>query len=335
MKLRRIALATTAMTVLTLTAVAGYASAQDASGGDGTVVVVTGIRGSLQKSTATKKKSDAIIDVISAEDIGKFPDTNIAESLSHLPGVSIDHNFGEGEKVSILGTDPALNRIMVDGHTIASADWGGNPNDPTSRTFNYSLMGPEIVGQLKVYKSPEAWLDEGSLGGSVILETRKPLDLAAGTFFGSAGYSYNDRSEKGDVRASGLYSWHNANRNFGFLVAATYDKEQLHRAGIEYFGYMGDGSSFTGGFTPVTDASGNITGYTGPNINGAAPTVASFNALKAANVPCCVNWAYFDQTRQRASISAAVQSGYSGAGELPDGSGRAVGGGGAAERRGR
>ncbi|MBP2161600.1 MULTISPECIES: TonB-dependent receptor [Asticcacaulis] len=296
--------------ILMSTAIAGAmlscsAFAQD-NVDDSQDVVVIGIRGSLQKAAQLKKRTDAIVDAISAEDVSKFPDTNIAESLSHLPGVSVDRNFGEGEKVSIHGTDPALNRILVDGHSIASADWGGNPNDPTSRTFNYSLMAPEIVGQLKVYKNPEPWIDEGSLGGTVILETRKPLDLKAGTVAGSLGYSYNDRSEKGDIRGSALYSWRNSNRNFGVLVAATYDKQQLHRAGIEYFGYMGAGA-FNSAFTTTTDSSGNITAVSGPNINGAAPTVASYTQLAAANVPCCFNWAYFDQTRERKGLSAAVQ----------------------------
>ncbi|BBF79952.1 TonB-dependent receptor [Asticcacaulis excentricus] len=295
MSLKRSVLMSTALVGVMLS---GAAYAQQ--GNDVQEVVVVGIKGSLQKAAAIKKKTDAIVDVISAEDVSKFPDTNIAESLSHLPGVSVDRNFGEGEKVSIHGTDPALNRILVDGHSIASADWGGNPNDPTSRTFNYSMMAPEIVGQLKVYKNPEAWIDEGSLGGTVILETRKPLDLKPGTITGSLGYSYNDRSEKGDVRGSALYSWRNEARTFGILVAATYDKQQLHRAGIEYFGYMGAGA-FNSAFT----VSGN--NVTGPKINGAAPTLASYNQLAAANVPCCFNWAYFDQTRQRTGVSTAIQ----------------------------
>jgi len=93
-------------------------------------IVVTGIRGSLRSAIAVKRNANAVVDVISAEDIGKFPDRNVAESLSHIPGVSIDRRFGEGEKVAILGTDPALNRMLLDGHARTSADWGGNDNDP-------------------------------------------------------------------------------------------------------------------------------------------------------------------------------------------------------------
>ena len=309
MKYRDYVLVTTAMASLMLSSAV---MAQDAAPGDAASadtaqeVVVVGIRHSLQSSIKTKKNTDAIVDVITAEDVGKFPDTNVAESLSHLPGFSVDRMFGEGEKVSIHGTDPALNRMFVDGHSIASADWGGNPNDISGRTFNYALLAPEIIGKATAYKSPEAWIDEGSLGGTVMIETRKPLDLKPGTLSASAGYAYNDRSEKGNARGSVLYSWHNDNKNFGVLVAATYDKENLYRAGVEYFGYSG-GDSFDGSFTTTTDANGNVTAVTGPNINGAAPTPASYAEMNAARVPCCINWAYFDQTRERKGLSAAVQ----------------------------
>ena len=129
-------------------------------------IVVTSYAQSLRNAIDIKRNANAVVDAISAEDIGKFPDRNVAESLSHIPGVSIDRRFGEGEKVAILGTDPALNRMLLDGHALATADWGGNDNDPSSRTFNYSLLAPELVDQLEVYKSPEARLEDGSLGGT-------------------------------------------------------------------------------------------------------------------------------------------------------------------------
>lgn len=125
-----------------LTCVAVPAFAQDtvpAQQGDGEIVV-TGIRKSLQDAIATKKRADSIVDVISAEDVGKLADSNVAESLSRLPGVTVDHQFGEGEQLSIAGVEPALNRLTIDGHSVASADWGGNPSDRSSRSFNYSLL---------------------------------------------------------------------------------------------------------------------------------------------------------------------------------------------------
>ncbi|PTY08366.1 TonB-dependent receptor [Opitutaceae bacterium EW11] len=232
---------------------------------------VTGYRASLAKSLETKRESASIIDVITAEDVGKFPDTNIAESLSHLTGISVDHQFGEGEKVSILGTDPALNRLLVNGQTIASGDWGGNPTDTSGRTFNYTLLSPEIIGSVELYKASEARIDEGSIGGTVIVNTRRPLDLPANTVRASAGYAYNDRSEKGNLRGSVLYSWKSSDKKFGALAAVTHDKENLSRAGIEYWGFG---------------------------------TVAAANN---AMVPFGMNSAYFKQERRRDGIQAALQ----------------------------
>ena len=114
-------------------------------------IVVTGIRKSLTDSIRTKRKANSIVDVVTAEDVGKFPDNNVAESLSRLPGVTVDHQFGEGEQLSIAGVEPALNRLTIDGHSVASADWGGNPSDRSSRTFNYSLLSPTIISPAIVY----------------------------------------------------------------------------------------------------------------------------------------------------------------------------------------
>ncbi|TWB41061.1 TonB-dependent receptor [Nitrospirillum pindoramense] len=285
MGIKKYALVTTMlMSMGTGSFIAAQAYAADANPDDELQeIVVTSIRKSLERSIEVKRQANAIVDVISAEGVGKFPDTNVAESLSHLPGISVDHQFGEGEKISILGTDPALNRILVDGQTIASADWGGNPNDPNSRTFNYSLLSPEIIDQAEVYKSTEARIDEGSLGGTVIIHTRKPLDLDANTLRGSVGYSYNTRSEQGNPRGSLLYSWKNPASTFGVMVAGTYDKEDLSRAGIEFFGYQ-KGSTITSN-----------------------PTVTGSGSLANATFPAGINAAYFKQTREREGLQAAVQ----------------------------
>jgi len=268
-------------------------------------IVVTGIRGSLRSAIAVKREANAVVDVISAEAIGKFPDRNVAESLSHIPGVSIDRRFGEGEKVAILGTDPALNRMLLDGHALASADWGGNDNDPSSRTFNYSLLAPELVDRLEVYKSPEPRIEEGSLGGTVIVRTRRPLELKANSIFASGGYSYNDRSDKGNVRGSGLYSWKNDSETIGFLAAATYDKQSLTRSGVEFFGYQSGADFFQKDANGAVrrDASGQ-----GLLLNPAATvTGGTKEDLINAVAPFGINYAYFQQTRERKSFSGTAQ----------------------------
>jgi iron complex outermembrane receptor protein len=245
-------------------------------------VVVSGIRASYQRAIEAKRNADAIVDAISAEDVGKFPDQNVAESLSHLPGLAVDRQFGEGEKVSILGTDPALNRVLINGQTVATGDWGGNPNDPTSRTFNYLLLSPELIGLAEVYKSPEARIDEGSIGGTVIIHTRKPLDLKSNTLAASGGYEYNDRSEKGNPRGSVLYSWKNDEETFGVLAAYTHDKADLARAGLEIFGYSSAAS------------------FPAEKVTGGDPATAIY--------PAGINAAYFSQERKRDGFTTTLQA---------------------------
>lgn len=247
-------------------------------------ITVTGYRASLEKSQAVKRSANSIVDAISAEDIGKFPDINAAESLSHLPGISVDRQFGEGEKVSINGTDPALNRVLLNGQTIASGDWGGNPTDTSGRTFNYTLLSPEIIGLMEVYKTPEARIDEGSIGGTVIVHTRKPLDLPKNTIRGSIGYNYNDRSEEGNPRGSALWSWKNDDETFGALISATHDKQDLARAGIEYFGYT-----------------------TGEGIPASATITGDGSDVATARVPAGISSAFFQQTRERSGLQGALQ----------------------------
>ncbi|WP_141452904.1 TonB-dependent receptor [Pseudoxanthomonas sp. z9] len=268
-----------ALSAAVIACIAFNAQAQEASDLD--TVTVTGYRVSLEKSQAVKRSANSIVDAISAEDIGKFPDTNAAESLSHLPGITVDRQFGEGEKVSINGTDPALNRVLVNGQTIASGDWGGNPTDTSGRTFNYTLLSPEIIGLMEVYKTPEARIDEGSIGGTVIVHTRRPLDLPRNTLRGTVGYNYNDRSEDGNPRASLLWSWKNAAEDLGFLISATHDKQSISRAGLEYWGYT----------TGLPDTA-VISGEGDP---------------AAAKLPVGISSSYFQQDRERDGLQAALQ----------------------------
>lgn len=278
-------------------------------------VVVTGIRASLQQALDSKRNSDAIVDVITAEDVGKFPATNVAEAMTMIPGVTIDRLFGQGERVSILGTDPALNRTLLNGQSVASADWF--ILDHPSRTFNYSLLAPQIVGKVTVYKSPEAHIDEGSIGGTVIVETRKPLDLEDDfTIGGQIGYLYNDRDEDGKPQGSLMLGWKNQAETFGLVVSAQRTDETIRRDGIEAYGSVSarDYRDGQGGGGSVNNLPPDWSQP--PNPDGSQPTLpascvgACADTLEAnldARGPNSLSASFFEQDRKRNSYSLALQ----------------------------
>ena len=241
--------------------------------------VVSGIRSSLAASLDEKRKASGIVDVITAEDVGKFPDTNVAESLSHLPGITVDRLFGQGERVSILGTDPLLNRTLLGGQSVASADWF--ILDTPGRTFNYTLLAPEIVGRVEVYRTPEARHEEGSVGGTVNVHLRNPLEMKPLSFSGSVGYLYNHRHEDGEPNYSAMFSWRNPEKTVGFAVSAQYQNEHIRRDGIESYGTV-----------PATEYAGyrNATLLANPTARG----------------PNAIGTAFFNQDRERTSFTASL-----------------------------
>ena len=244
-------------------------------------VVVTGIRASIQASLDQKRKSDMVSEVLTAQDIGKFPDKNVADSLGRLTGVNVvtgsasAGGFGENQNVSIRGTDPGLNLTLLDGHSVATGDWFVLDQQNGGRSFDFSLLPSEIVGSLEVYKSSEADLQEGGIGGTINLHSRKPLDLPAGTVSLTGQMVYNDLASKWTPQASGLVSWKNADNTFGILVAGFFQKRDFRRDGQEFLGYQ------------------NVT-----NFAGTGQTVAAPNLIGAA---------YFRQQRTRKGGLVAVE----------------------------
>lgn len=199
------------------------------------VIEVIGYRASLRNSIEIKRDADAIVDAVTAEDIGKFPDKNIAESLQRVTGVSIDRTFGEGEKVAIRGAGPELNRTLLNGQNIGTENWGIFGGG--SRSFNYAMLASEVVGRLEVYKTPQANIDEGAIGGTVILRTRDPLDISSGTAQANLQLGYSELADEEDPQLSGLYSYKNPQETFGVLVSGVYQDRTIRRDGIEVLGY--------------------------------------------------------------------------------------------------
>ncbi len=198
-------------------------------------VTVTGIRASLQASMDTKRNADAIVDAVTALDIGKFPASNVAEALAQIPGVTLDRQLGATQRVSINGMDPSLNLTLLDGHPVAQAVW--LYDDSPNRGFNFSLLSPEVIGAIEVYKSIEARLPEGAMGGLINMHTVRPLDAPSGTVSGSVGINYNDMVDSTRPSASIFYNWHNADKTFGFNVSAQHFEQFNNREGLENYGY--------------------------------------------------------------------------------------------------
>ena len=200
-------------------------------------ITVVGITESLREAVKVKKESDAIVDAIAAKDVNKLPDKNLAEAVQRVPGVVINREFGEGERVSLRGLSPNLVHTTVNGHNVAVADWFVLEQLAATRSFNYLLLPSELIGLLTVYKSPTAELDEGGIGGTIDVKTRKPLDLKPFAFSGSVQDAYTQKSSSNDPNASALVSWRNDAGNMGVLFSAVYDKRDIRRDGVEVLGY--------------------------------------------------------------------------------------------------
>src|SRR5215217_1559009 len=250
--------------------------------GSGEEIVVTGFRGSLVKNIEAKRESSVIADILTAEDIGKFPDKNVAEALQRIPGVQINREFGEGERVSVRGTAKNLTKTLLNGHNVATADWFILDQLSATRAFNYLILPAEIVGELEVYKSPQADIEEGGVGATINVRTRNPLDLDSLAISASAQAVYSERAKKWDPQASGFISWKNAGDTVGVLVAAVYQKRRIRRDGVEVLGYFRQLDN------PATlDVNEEIAG--------------------GAQIPQLIGSALFQQERERIGGNAAIQ----------------------------
>ncbi|HWW32159.1 MAG TPA: TonB-dependent receptor plug domain-containing protein, partial [Steroidobacteraceae bacterium] len=218
---------------------------QAAKPGDLQEVVVTGIRYSLEQSIAQKRAATTVTEVITAEDIGKMPDKNIADALQRLPGVNISSSganeggFDEADRVSLRGTNPSLTQTTIDGHMVASGDWFVLDQTGTvGRSVSYTLLPSELVKEVRVNKSSEADFLEGGVAGNVDIITRKPLDFQKSqTLEVAAGAVYADLPAKTDPQFNVLGNWINDAHNFGVLLQVFYEQRHEQRQGQELLGY--------------------------------------------------------------------------------------------------
>jgi iron complex outermembrane recepter protein len=190
-------------------------ASQPADNGVETRVVVSGIRASLASSLTTKRLQEGVVDAVSAEDAGKFPDTNIAESLQRVTGVQIQRNNGEGRYISVRGLGPEFNNVLVNGRTLTS-DTGG-------REFSFDLLSSDLISKALVYKTSQPFLPEGGIGSTVDIQTARALSGKAGhTSVINVSDSWDSNSRRNTPNASGMYSYASADKTFGVTGSLSY-----------------------------------------------------------------------------------------------------------------
>jgi iron complex outermembrane recepter protein len=185
-------------------------------------VVVTGFRASLGAALQAKRESVSSVDAIVAEDIAKFPDQNLAESLQRIPGISILRDGGEGRAITVRGLGAQFTRVRVNGmETVATSTDGASAN--RDRAFDFNVFASELFSGIVVHKTAEASLDEGSLGAVVDLNTGNPLSGKAGfTLVNSLQMQNNSLSKDWSPRVAALVSWRNDAGTFGYSVSGAY-----------------------------------------------------------------------------------------------------------------
>jgi len=244
-------------------------------------IIVTGYRQSVEASLDKKRAATDLVDVISADDIGKMPDKNVADSLARVPGLTTssaganEGGFDENDRVSMRGTNPSLTQTLINGHNVAAGDWFVlDQVTEVGRSVSYTLLPSEIVSSVVVQKSSSASLVEGGVAGSVDIITRKPLDFSQPfTLEASAGAVYADLPDKTDGQYSALADWKNDANNFGVMLQLFSETRHLRRDGIEVLGYD-------------TIAPGSAIALSHPDLSG-------------VQYPTDIGAAYFTQERER------------------------------------
>ncbi|GAC30792.1 TonB-dependent receptor [Brumicola pallidula] len=214
------------------------------------VILVSGIRSSLKASMQDKKSSNLVSDGIKAEDLGKFPDLNVAESLQRITGVSIDRSGGEGQAVTIRGFGPQFNTVLVNGRQIAT--------DSAGREFNFDVLASDQIVGADVYKSTSATMQEGGIGGTISLITAKPFDYEGFKAVASVKGMYESLSEKTSPSVSALVSNTFNDDTMGVLLAVSHQKRDIQINQISTAGWRGgqtiqnnrDGVLFSNAYIP-------------------------------------------------------------------------------------
>jgi TonB-dependent receptor len=274
-------------------------------------IVVTGLRGSLKASMETKREAVGVVDAINAEDIGKFPDTNLAESLQRITGVSIDRRNGEGALVTARGFGPQFNMVTLNGRQLPGAEGFGSGDVITggqgsgTRSFNFANLAAESISAVEVYKTGRADIATGGIGATVNIRTSRPFDND-GTVVNLGAKAVSDTTNRvGDdvtPELSGLFSFANDDKTFGVSLSASYQKRDSGSAQSTVNNWNIE--TWHANMDKVGDVNGNI--QDGPF----SPTAVIENAPAVGQlygIPNDIRYAFSDFERERINAQGVVQ----------------------------
>lgn len=296
---------TTAVVLAISSLAATQALAEDAQAKEVEELVVTGYRGSLLKSLDEKRNSINSKETIMAEDIGKFPDLNIAESIQRVPGVAISREGGEGRNITLRGFSPSFTRTTLNGMEVPAGSDGLDSGGVTlnaGRAFDFHVFASELFNRVDIQKTTTASMEEGGIAGTVDLYSAKPFDFEGFKFATSIQDSYNDLSEKNDPRLALMVSNTFLDNTLGALFSVAYSDRTVRQEGFGSVRWT----------TPVLTkdlypASANpvVTGSIAEKncaLNGSS--VAAINCLWLPRLPRAD---YFSNDQQRLGITTSLQ----------------------------
>ncbi|MES2674619.1 MAG: TonB-dependent receptor [Pseudomonadota bacterium] len=249
-------------------------------------VIVSGFRASLNTALEQKRENVAAVDSIVSEDIGKFPDSNLAESMQRIPGIALSRgDGGEGKNISVRGLGPGFTRVRINGmegtSQTGSSDIYGAGN--AGRSFDFNVFPSEIFSELSVRKTPSADVEEGSLGATVDLKAPKPLAFQDElTITGTARGVYNEISESTDPRLSGLIAKKFADDTFGVLLSIAHSERQIREVGYSAVNilpaYVNNGFCSPAGYLPQNPVDNIVKGTSALNCSTDNPRTSTTEA---------------------------------------------------------
>ncbi len=222
-------------------------------------IVVTGLRQSLVTSETIKRESPGIVDAITAEDIGKFPDTNLAESIQRIPGVTIDRINNEGARVTVRGFGPEFNLVTLNGRSMPGSVI---PGQNATRSFDFENVASDGIAGIQVYKTGRADVASGGIGATINISTARPFDFNTMRATFSATATDDTSSEVGakvTPEFSGLFSDTFFDDKVGFLINGSYSKRNSQEQSANIDGWLQD--QFAAGDPRVTSSNENPDGH--------------------------------------------------------------------------